>query len=203
VSDTPSLTMYDGKPVPGAYRVDDEGVPAKDVSLVENGKLITLLTSRTPQKKLLHSNGHGRSGNVQAGVFQMRSSQAVPASELKKKYLEVLKDQDKTYGYIVRGVAGAGGPGGSGAAPLIPRVVKVTLDGTEEPVRGLRFAPIASTVFRNILDASVERPLYSYLSGAGDVVSVIAPSLIFEELEIQQTKDISQKPPIVPSPLTK
>ena len=34
-----------------------EGVPAKDVSLVENGKLITLLTSRTPQRKLLQSNG--------------------------------------------------------------------------------------------------------------------------------------------------
>jgi hypothetical protein len=30
---------------------------------------------------------------------------------------------------------------------------------------------------------------------------VIAPSLIFEELEIQRNRDILQKPPIVPSPL--
>src|SRR5204863_2543602 len=99
VSDTPSLKQYAGKPVAGAYAVDDEGVPAKDVTLVENGKLVTLLTGRTPQKKLLQSNGHGRSGTVQAGVFQMRSAQAVPASELKKKYLDVLKDQDKEFGY--------------------------------------------------------------------------------------------------------
>jgi len=32
-------------------------------------------------------------------------------------------------------------------------------------------------------------------------VSVIAPSLIFEELEIQRIRDILQKPPVVPSPL--
>jgi predicted Zn-dependent protease len=175
--------------------VDDEGVPAKDVTLVDNGKLITLLTSRTPQRKLLQSNGHSRSGTVQAGVFQVQSSQAVPAAELKAKYLAVLKDQDKTFGYIVRGI------GGTGASPLIQRVVRVSLDGAETPVRGLRFAPIASTTFRNILEASVERPMYSYVSGTGDMVSVIVPSLIFEELEIQQTKDIAQKPPIVPSPI--
>ena len=195
-SDTPSLTAYAGKPVPGAYTVDDEGVPAKDVTLVENGKLVTLLTSRTPQRKLLQSNGHSRSGTVQAGVFQMQSSQAVPAAQLKQKYLAVLKDQDKTFGYIVRGI------GGQGASPAIQHVVRVSLDGAETFVRGLRFAPIASTTFRNILDASVERPMYSYVSGTGDVVTVIVPSLIFEELEIQQTKDVAQKPPIVPSPIT-
>ena len=40
---------FGGRPVPGAYVVDDEGVPAKDVTLVENGRLLTLLTGRTPQ----------------------------------------------------------------------------------------------------------------------------------------------------------
>ena len=30
---------------------------------------------------------------------------------------------------------------------------------------------------------------------------VIAPNLIFEELEIQHVRDILQKPPVVPSPL--
>ena len=33
------------------------------------------------------------------------------------------------------------------------------------------------------------------------MVSVIAPSLIFEELEIPAVRDILQKPPVVPSPL--
>ena len=60
VSDTPSLTQFGGNRVPGAYAVDDEGVPAKDVTLVEKGRLVTLLTSRTPQRTCPQSNGHGR-----------------------------------------------------------------------------------------------------------------------------------------------
>ncbi len=199
VSDTPSLAQYGGKPVPGAYAVDDEGVAAKDVALVENGKLVTLLTSRTPQRKLLQSNGHGRGGTAQAGVFQMRSAQAIPSAELKKKYLELLKVQDKPFGYIVRGIGNASGPG---SGPSILQLAKVTPDGREEIVRGLRFASIAPPTFRNILEASEERQVYSYFTGsAGTVVSVVVPSLIFEELEIQKVQDVTQRSPIVPSPL--
>ena len=43
--------------------------------------------------------------------------------------------------------------------------------------------------------------VFSYRAGATSAVSVIAPSLIFEELEIQRVRDILQKPPVVPSPL--
>jgi hypothetical protein len=77
----------------------------------------------------------------------------------------------------------------------------VTLDGREEPVRGLRFGTVPSTAFRDVSEASQERALYNYRGGLTSAVSVISPSLIFEELEIQRTRDILQKPPIVPSPL--
>ena len=163
VSDTPSLKEFDGRPVAGAYVVDDEGVPAKDVTLVEKGRLLTLLTSRTPLKNLPQSNGHGRNGSVQPGVFQVRSTQAIPASELKTKYLELLKAQDKPFGYIVRAIAGPGEvAGGQGGGPIILDVVKVTPDGKEEPVRGLRFGDVPSTAFRDILEASEERTLHNY-----------------------------------------
>jgi predicted Zn-dependent protease len=199
VSDTPSLAQYSGRPVPGSYAVDDEGVKARDVSLVENGKLVTLLTSRTPQRKLLQSNGHGRGGSAQAGVFQMRSTQAVTSAELKRKYLELLKVQDKSFGYIVRGIGASSTPG---TGPIILELAKVTPDGKEEAVRGLRFATIAAPTFRNILEASEERLLQSYFIGpSATVVSVVVPSLIFEELEIQRIQDVNQRPPIVPSPL--
>jgi hypothetical protein len=202
ISDTPSLGEYGGRPVPGSYQVDDEGLRPRDVNLVDKGRLLTLLTSRTPQKNLLQSNGHNR-GGVQAGVFQMQSAQAVPASELKSKYLDLLRAQDKTFGYIVRGIANpneiavGGGPGG----PFILQAVKVTLDGKEQPVRGLRFGAVTPAAFRDLAEASRERTLYSY-RGAGTVpVSVIVPNLMFEELEIQRVTDVLQKPPIVPSPL--
>jgi predicted Zn-dependent protease len=198
VKDTPSLTQFEGKNVVGAYVVDDEGVPAKDVTLVDKGRLVTLLTSRTPQKNFLRSNGHGRAGTVLAGVFQMESTQAIAAAELKAKYLALLKAQEKTFGYIVRDVRS---DGQAGAGPGIDQVVKVTLDGHEEPVRGLRFATVPPTAFRDLSEASRERTMFSYRAGPTAAVSVIAPSLIFEELEIQRARDILQKPPIVPSPL--
>jgi hypothetical protein len=201
VVDTPSLKEFDGRPVAGAYVVDDEAVPAKDVTLVEKGRLLTLLTSRTPQKNLPQSNGHGRSGSVQAGVFQVRSTSASPAASLKSKYLDLLKAQDKTYGYIVRRIAAPGdAPGGGPGGPVILDVVKVTLDGREEPVRGLRFGSVPSTAFRDILEASEERVLHNYRVDAGTAASIIAPNLIFEELELQKTREIVQKPPVVPPP---
>ena len=92
---------------------------------------------------------------------------------------------------------GTAGPGG----PVILQAVKVTLpEGREEPVRGLRFGAVPSTVFRDILEASEERTLYNYRLNAATAASVVAPSLLFEELEIQRTRDILQKPPVVPAP---
>jgi hypothetical protein len=198
VRDTPSLRSFDGKPIAGSYTVDDEGVPAKDVTLVDKGRLVTLLTGRTPQKNFPRSNGHGRSGTVLAGVFQLESTQAIPASELKAKYLALLRAQDKSFGYIVRGIR-SDGQGGGG--PAVDRIVKVSLDGTEEPVRGMRFSSVSPMAFRDLSEASIERTAYTYRAGATGAVSVIAPSLIFEELEILRIRDILQKPPVVPSPL--
>jgi hypothetical protein len=203
VSDTPSVREFEGRPVAGSYAVDDHGIRARDVDLVEKGRLVTLLAGRAPLRGLLQSSGHTRGGNVQAGVFQMKSAEAVPAADLRKKYLELLAIQDQPFGYIVRAIANpadvpAGGPGG----PAILEAVKVTRDGREQLVRGLRLGAVPPATFRDLLDASRERTLYSYRATNNDAVSVIVPNLIFEELEILQAREITQKPPVVPSPLT-
>lgn len=233
-SDTPSLAQFEGREVAGAYRVDDEGIPAQDVTLCEKGLLKTLLTSRTPQKGYLTSNGHGRGGVASAGVFQLQSSAGVPAAALKEQYLARLKADGRPFGYIVRGVASGGpnagadpedmmsgmmmmrGPAGP-AGPAIVRAYKVTPDGAETLVRGLQFDTVPHTAFRDILGASSERRLHSYratlpssmqmmamMQGGPPsdvVVSLIAPNLIFEELEIEKPDRPFQRPPIVPAPL--
>jgi hypothetical protein len=203
VSDTPSLKEFDGRPVPGSFVVDDQGVRAKDVTLVEKGRLTTLLAGRAPLKGLLQSSGHTRGGDVLPGVFQVQSSDAVPASELKKKYLELLATQDKPFGYIVRSLANPNdGPGGGpGTGPAIVDAVKVMRDGREEVVRGIRLGAVPPATFRDLLDASRERTLYSFRGTSNDAVSVIVPDIIYEELEIQQAREITQKPPDVKSPL--
>jgi hypothetical protein len=200
ISDTPSLREFGGRPVAGAYEVDDYGIKAKDVSLVEKGRLVTLLTGRAPLRGMLQSTGHTRGGDVQAGVFQVQSSEAVPAFFLRTKYLDVLKTQDRPFGYIVRGLASANELGAGGGGLVITDAVKVTLDGKEQVVRGLRLGTVAPAAFRDLLDASTERTLYNYRGTTTDPVSVIVPNLVFEELEIQQAREIGQKPPVVPAP---
>ena len=108
---------------------------------------------------------------------------------------------------------GAPGPAG----PAIVRACKVTPDGTERLVRGLQFDAVPHAAFRDILDASTERRLHGYratlpssmqimamMQGGPQsdvVVSLIAPNLIFEELEIEKPDRPFQRPPIVPAPL--
>ncbi|HEX7487137.1 MAG TPA: metallopeptidase TldD-related protein [Vicinamibacterales bacterium] len=203
VKDTPSMTRLGTEAVGGAYTVDDEGVKAQDVTLVQDGRLLTLLTSRTPQKSLPTSNGHARGGGPQAGVFQIESATAVPAAMLRTKYLELLKTQGRPFGYILRRLGPSGGRGGL----QVTAAVKVTPDGKEEPVRGLLVGNVTHTTFRDIVAASQERTLMTYGASGGVAVatmtmfSVITPSLIFEELDIQKNKEPLQKKPVVPSPL--
>jgi predicted Zn-dependent protease len=202
VRDTPSLAAFGSQVVGGAYAVDDEGMLAQDVTLVQDGRLRTLLATRAPLKQVPRSNGHARGGGPQAGVFQMESATAVPAGELKARYLELLKLQGREYGYIVRRLSATG----RGVAQ-VTAAVKVMPDGTEEPVRGLVLGAVPHTTFRDIVAASKERTLLTQGSLGGvavpvvTMVSVIAPSMIFEELDIQKAKDPLQKTPLVPSPL--
>jgi hypothetical protein len=126
----------------------------------------------------------------------MQSTEAVPAFFLRNKYIEVLKAQGRQFGYIIRGLSNPNDVG----AGVITDAVKLTLDGKEQTVRGLRLGNVPTTAFRDLLDASTERTLYNLRGTTLDAISVIVPNLIFEELEIQQARDIGQKPPVVPPP---
>lgn len=231
VTDTPSLARFGDQDVPGAYQIDDEGVAAQDVTVCDKGVLKTLLTGRTPQRGLLQSNGHGRGGVAQAGVFQVQSSAGVPSAKLRSDYLARLKQEGRPFGYILRRIAAGGAPdseemmrtmmmGGPPQAPAGPQIVrafKVAPDGQETLVRGLQLGVVTHTAYRDILDASTERTLYSYratlppqlrrlpfmmtgISASDAIVSMIVPTLLFGELEIQKTGGTHQRPPIVSAP---
>jgi hypothetical protein len=230
VTDAPSTQRMGTRPVPGAYDIDDEGVPAQDVTLIDRGKLLTLLSNRTPTRAVSLSNGHGRGGDVQAGVIQLKSSAAVPARDLRANYLALLKSRGRQYGYIVRSMPTTGalvgistdiadvvslasqGSAGGGTGPLITQLVRVSVDGQEQVVRGMRFGTLAPNLFRDVLGASEELALHTLRSGPqlalgiqsigarAVPVSVIAPQLIVDDLEIKPVRDSLPKPPLVPAP---
>ncbi len=58
--DDPTATQFAGKDLVGSYAVDEEGVKAQKVQLVENGLLLNFLMSRRPGPDLIQTNGHGR-----------------------------------------------------------------------------------------------------------------------------------------------
>src|SRR3977135_3960068 len=60
--DDPSAKDFHGTPLLGGYAVDDEGVRAQKVTVVDKGNLKELLMSRRPGPDSADSNGHGRSG---------------------------------------------------------------------------------------------------------------------------------------------
>ena len=96
--DDPSAKDYNGTPLIGGYAVDDEGVRAQKVTLVENGNLKEMLMSRRPGNESNQSNGHGRSalaGGCQADdeQFIFQSKDTMSPAELKKKFLDECKSE--------------------------------------------------------------------------------------------------------------
>ena len=73
VIDDPLKAEFEGTALAGSYKIDDEGVPAERVVLVEKGVLKAYLASRQPVRTVTASNGHGRL----PGAFG--SEEAVPA----------------------------------------------------------------------------------------------------------------------------
>ena len=197
VVDDPMISSYRGQPLLGHYDIDDEGVSAQRVPVIEKGSLVNYLIGREPIRDFPASNGHGRAripsyppGPSLSNLI-VTSSQPVPAPELKKKLISLCQQRDLPYCYYVETF----GP------KLTPRLLyKVwTKDGHEELVRGAEFGDLDT------------RALRSDLVAAGDDVfiedatlnvphSIVAPSVLFDELEVKRTNINKDKLPEYPAP---
>ena len=97
--------------------------------------------------------------------------------------------------------------------PVSPPILiyRVYPDGREELVRGLRFKGLSSRSLRDILAASAETTIFHYINNGAPLArtgvagyiagtSVIAPGLLFDELEVDRIQEPLEKPPLVPPP---
>jgi TldD protein len=78
---------------------------------------------------------------------------------------------------------------------------KVFPDGHEELVRGAEIARIDLKVFKRMLAAG-DTP-YVLNTGGGDGSTVVAPAMLFEELDFAKIDRDFDKPPILPTPLAR
>jgi TldD protein len=236
--DDPAAKDFKGTPLIGGYAVDQEGVPAQKVDIVENGKLKSLLMSRRPGPEFDKSNGHGRSAFLSDAKPTMSnlifsSSETVSPEELKKKFLDECREEKLEYCMVVREMdnpslsilhqedftdllASFGGNAATDRLPLI--VYKVyPKDGREELVRGARITGFSPRSLRNIAGIGNDEFVYNYMQSqvagvsgtalgafgtaqSGLPASVVAPSLLFEEIEVRGARGEPKRLPLLPEP---
>jgi hypothetical protein len=230
VVDDPSMKEYKGRPLFGSYDVDREGVPAKPLRVIEKGVLKSFLLTRQPVKGYEGSNGRARypagGGTCLAGISNLivSSSEATPAADMKKKLVEMLQSRGKPYGMIVRKldypstasldearriVSAQQGVAHPVSVPLL--IYKVYADGHEELVRGMQFHGLTARSLRDILAAGDDAAQLDFMDSPApfDLVglsnftmeaTVVAPSVLIDDLELRPTDDEQPKLPLVPAP---
>jgi predicted Zn-dependent protease len=235
--DDPTAKDYKGTLLIGGYGIDDEGVPAQKVTLVEDGKLKNLLMSRRPGPDFENSNGHGRSSftdpkpTMSNLIFS--STDTVSKEELKKKFLDACRDEKLNYCIVVRQMDNPSislmheddfrellaSFGGNAATDRLPLVVYrvYSSDGHEELVRGARIAGFSPRSLRNIAGIGNDDYVYNFMlnetvgvSGTslgafgtaqnGLPASSVAPSLLFEEVEVRGARGEPKRLPLLPEP---
>jgi len=196
VVDDPTISSISGKRLFGSYRLDDEGVKAQRVALVEKGQLVSYLVGRRPIRDFPASNGHGRgAANVapepHPGNLILQSSDPQPDAELKKKLLDLCKQRDLSYGMYAETMGGKLSP------RLLYRIwVK---DGREELVRGAVFGDLDIRSLRSDLIAAGSEPaVEDRLEPV--TYSVASPALLFDELQVKRAETTKQKLPEYPAP---
>jgi predicted Zn-dependent protease len=197
VVDDPTLSEAGGKTLLGHYEVDDEGVRAQRVPLIEKGVLVSYLLGRQPIRDFPASNGHGRAAvplswpSPGMGNLVVHSSDPVAPEELKKKLIAMCKDRGLEYGYYVETMGGARAP------RLLYRVwVK---DGHEELVRGGLFGDLDQRSMRsNIVAAGTDQYVENLVQPYPE--SMVAPSILFDDLEVKRQTTNKDKLPEYPAP---
>jgi hypothetical protein len=224
VTDDPTLPLF------GHEETDDEGVPDKPLSLVEKGVLKDFLRTRQPVRGYTDSNGRARlAGSYGASTpaptnLIVKSRETSSVSDLKKKLIDLLQQRGLPYGMIVkkmdfpssasideaRKILSAGG--GSSRPISIPLYAyRLYPDGREELIRGVRFKGVNARSLKDILAAGDDSVTFNYLDNGAPFallgygssaaeVTVVAPSLLIDDLEVNKVDDEMPKLPIVPAP---
>ena len=161
------------------------------------------------------------------GNLFINASQTKPLPDLRKQMIDLCNQRGKPYGIVIRkldypssisiqefqALATGSMQAGGGSRPMSPPVLayRVYADGHEELVRGLRFRGFSSRLLRDITAASDDSYVFNFVNnglpfallGAGGYVApstVVAPAVLFDEIELERPQEERSKPPVVPSP---
>jgi TldD protein len=237
--DDPTVKQVAGQDLLGSYAVDEEGVKADHVQVVNNGLLLDFLMSRRPGPDLGRSNGHGRAaylGDPRPMISNLffTSSSGVSPDDLKKKFMVACKQNGNKWCLIVRAmdnpvlgvreqedlsdivVGAASGAATGERLPLLVYRVNVD-DGQESLIRGARLTGLTLRVMRNIAGVGSDATPFNFMQSqqagfsgtalaafgsadSGVPATVVAPSLLFDDVEVHGARGEPVRLPLVPPP---
>lgn len=217
IVDDPLISEFKGKPLKGGYTIDEQGVPAQKLTLIENGVLKTLCSGRIPSRQIKESNGHWRSGASCPSRLIISSSKRLTPAQLKAKLIDIGKENGLKHVLIVRRMGGAVSGrmfinplsllGGDTSLPSPSVVYKVSVDdGTEELVRNVTFAATTQRFWRDIEATGDDDQAYPVLIPVGHnntTTSLVTPSFIAQELETRPHGHESEKAMFLKKPTAK
>ena len=221
VTDDPTQSTLNGRPLFVTEKIDDEGVPTRAVKLVEAGRLKTLLTSRVPARGFPKSTGSRHGSGASPTNLIVTAREGLAPDALKAELIKIATVRNKDFGILVRQVAnpafGVGGGGGRGGGPgqgnIEPaiRAYKVFPDGREELLRHVEISGVTTSAFRDILAAGTDLNIQNLPirvvrpggrgGGGGDQIGTIAvPSLLFDEVTLKAPTGDLPKLPVAKHP---
>jgi len=190
VFDRPMERSFNGFVLRGFTPVDDEGVAPKPLHIIEGGKLKELPTVRSLIKGQKQSNGHAlRMGSSYPVAYYtnlfFEPTRPLTATQLEQKLLELCREQELEYCYIIHQ-----GEGVSGLAEKI-----YVSDGHKEPVYG----------FTMQISSDQMRPLRDIVAAGDDATLVgsydrVVPSLLVNDMELLPIEKKPDRKPFVKKP---
>lgn len=210
VFDDPTLTSYAGKKLNGYYKFDDQGVRAKRVNVVVDGKLHDFLMTRVPLDGFPASNGMpvpcGFDPVSRQLIYFIETKLPKTKEELRTMLVEEVKKQNKEYGYFFKEVTsgltytGKDNTNSFNVTPLV--VYRVYVDGRpDELVRGVILIGTPLSMFSNIMCAGDDPEVFVGICGAesgGVQVTAISPTILVSKIETQRAAKSNVLPPVLP-----
>ena len=225
----PTMKNWANTSLLGYFTIDDDGLKARDVELVKNGFLKTLLSDRVPTRRVKQSTAHKRGGAPMYSTLQLTSerTKALDDKKLQEKMLKLVKDRELPYGIVITRIINqnvmfttlyrtSGGlfqiPRGDGKL-AVAEAYKVYPNGKRELIRGAEVNNLSVALFKDILWTGKESYAHnllassivsSFISGGDQYVgaSIITPDLLFEDVEVKSIEGSFQKPPVISNPLS-
>lgn len=215
VRDNPLLKTFGGLRCIGSYDFDDEGTPARDTLLIENGVLRDFLTTRSALPgfgKRFSPNGHARSKKFQRPISRMavtiiEGKNGLSLERLREMLIEEIREQGKPFGMIVYSTSGGETEtttydfqAFSGEIALASLVYP---NGKEVYVRGVNFVGTPLQALHNIVAFGDELELDNGYCGAESgflPVTTISPAILLRNLELQAKEEELVTQYILPRP---